>query len=269
MKGKSKSKGKSKGAKSKGTKGKGGSEGKPQIAVLLRRLRSTPDHVNDFEVIGQCERAALAAALKLSSELDAEVTAVALGSAKREDRVLAMALRAGCTRGVRIHGSKVEALDYLGRARVLAAGIAKLEVDLVVCGDRSEDELQGAMGPAVAEMLSVPHLSGLVDVRGDTDAVIARHRASGRFHTFRCTWPVVLCIHSFPRARHPRHDQDPRRPGSIDYFDLDSLSIDMRALNHRARLTGTTHPRRGGRNATMADSVGQLVTRLREDHLLG
>jgi electron transfer flavoprotein beta subunit len=242
--------------------------GGPHIAVLLRRLRSRPDHVNEAEVIGQCERAALTAALKLSAELDAEVTAMAVGTAKREDRVLAMALRSGCNRGVRIYDRKVNELDYLGIASVLAAGLRHIGADLVLCGDRSEDELQGAIGPTVAEKLGVPHLSGLVDVRGDGDAVIARHRGAGRFHTFRCTWPMVLCVHSFPRARHPRDDGRRSGPGSIDHYDLEALSIDIRELSYRSRLVGSSHPRRSGRNATMADGVDQLVSRLREDHVL-
>ena len=42
-----------------------------------------------------------------------------------------------------------QGVDYLGTARVLAATARHLQHDLVVCGDRSQDELQGAMGPAV------------------------------------------------------------------------------------------------------------------------
>ena len=99
-------------------------EEKPlQIAVLLRRLLDAPNRPSEFEVLGQCERATLAAALKLSLELDAEVTAIAVGDARMENRVMAIALRAGCHRAVRIYGDTLGDVDVVGTARVIAAAV--------------------------------------------------------------------------------------------------------------------------------------------------
>ncbi len=240
-----------------------------QIAVLLRRLLDTPERTSEFEVLGQCERAALAAALKLSLELEAEVTAIAVGPARRENRVMAIALRAGCHRALRIYGDSLDAVDIVGTARVIAAAVAELQIDLVLCGDRSQETLQGTLGPAVAELANIPHMTGLVDVRGDGDHVIARHRAGGKLHNFHIQWPAVLCIHSFPRSRHPRHGAKSLTAGtSIRELNIDQLGVSVSDLEGRMNLGGSAHERRKGRNAIVARDASDLVSRLSTDHLL-
>jgi len=262
------------------------SEPKPfNILVFLRRLRGDPKHVSEDVVLGQCERAALAAAMKLRDELHAQLTTVAVGPGNREERVLAMTLRAGCDRAVRVHDRKLGELDYLGVAQILAATAEHIGFDLILCGDRSEDELQGAVGPAVAGLLEVPHLSGLFDVRGEIDeqeerrTLLLRHRADGKFHSFRYTPPAVLCVAAFPRARHP-HDGDDRRDsgagrrtsvhgGTMERLGLDELGLDPRALSHRRRFLGRPRATREGCNATLFTNADDLVSRLVGDRLLG
>ena len=240
-----------------------------QIAVLLRRLLDTPGRPSEFDVLGQCERAALAAALKLSLELSAEVTAIAVGPARMEDRVMAIALRAGCHRAVRIYGDELESVDAIGVARVIAAAMQQLSIDLVLCGDRSQEQLHGALGPAVAEIAGIAHMTGLVDVRGESDHVVARHRAHGQLHNFQCRWPAVLCIHSFPRSRHPRHGTSSLTAGtSIQELSLDTLGLSAADFAGRQHVTGSSHERRKGRNAVLARDAADLVSRLRTDHLL-
>lgn len=254
-----------------------------EILLFLRRLRGDPSHVSEDAVLGQCERAALAAAMKLREELGATLTTVAVGPSKREERVLAMTLRAGCDRAVRVHDSKLEELDYLGVAQILAATAKHLGFDMVLCGDRSEDELQGAVGPATAALLDVPHLSGLYDVRGERDeerrSLVVRHRAGGRFHSLRCAAPVLLCVSAFPRARHPHDSPEERdadtastisvRSGTMERLGLSELGLDPRALSHRRRFLGRSRETRVGCNATLFTSADELVSRLVGDRLLG
>lgn len=240
-----------------------------RVAVLLRRLRDRPNASSRNQVLGRCERAALAAALTIKSAFDAPLTAIAVGPGRREDRVLAVALRAGCDAAVRVWDGGLDSVDYLGRATVLAAAIEKLGANVVVCGDRSQDELDGVMGPAVAELLSYAHLTQVVDTGAEGGALAVSHRGDGVVHLLRCRPPVVLCV-----LRHERPlDTDERgarvRGGAIEELDLAGLGIDPRELTHRERTAGRTRPIRDGkRNAAIAATAADLVARLAEDHLL-
>jgi electron transfer flavoprotein beta subunit len=245
-------------------------DSRPRIAVLLRRLCDTPGHVDEDEVLGRCERAALAAALVLRSELGATVTAIAMGPPTREDRVLAMSLRAGCDHAVRVYDGHLAEVDYLGVAQILAAAVAKTGFDLILCGDRSQDQRQGATGPAVAQLLDIPHLGRLVDLRADGDRIVCTRRAAGALHELSCGLPALLCVASFPADRRPADGDDSgSRDGVIEELSLDALDIDGRALAHRGRLVGITRERHPGANATLVTSPADLVKRLERDRILG
>lgn len=243
---------------------------KPRIVVLLRRLLSAPNTVDDDEVLGRCERAALSAALTLGAELEGEVDAIALGPAKREDRVLAMALRAGCDHASRVWDPALASLDYLAVAEVLAATIALRGFDLVLCGHRSQDERQGAIGPAVAHFLDTPHVTGLVDVRaGDDGTVTVLRRASGVLHELSCALPAVLGVVSFSMARQAAdREYTGPRGGAIDVLHLGDLDLEPRALAHRRKFVGSSRATRPGANATVVKNPAELVRRLTADRVL-
>lgn len=243
-----------------------------RIAILLRRLQARPGAVSGGQVLGRCERAALAAGLHLRSAFarPATVTVISMGPARREDRVLAVALRSGCDRAVRVFDHQLEELDYLGTATVLARAVEHVGVDLLLCGDRAQDELTGAVGPAVAELLGHPHVSGVVDATADGDAVIASRRDLGKLHRFRCGLPAVLCVSSFaPRTDDGATETAASRSQSIEELDLDRLGIDLGTLEHRRKLLGRARATRRGLNASMATSPSDLVSRMVEGHLLG
>ncbi len=241
----------------------------PHILLLLRRHRADPEHVSEEEVMGRCERAALATALRLRRQLGGTLTAVAVGP-RREDRVLAMALRSGCDHAARTNDQLLDGVDYLGTATAIAATARHLEYDLVVCGDRSQDEVQGAIGPAVAELLGIPHLTGLVDVQAEDGALLARQRSVGKIHTFRGALPLVLCIAAYRAGPGDEPIAGPGgRGGKIEHLTLRDLGIDGRELSHRRQFLGRPRAARTGCNATMVNNAHELVSTLVSDHLLG
>ena len=253
-----------------------------RILLLVRRLRGSPDGGAAGEVLGECERAALTAALTLRDELGAHVTVAAMGPARREDRVLAMALRAGCDAAVRVYDRGLQGLDYLGVAHVLAAAANHLGFDVILCGDRSQDERQGAVGPAVAELLEVPHLSSAItDLRADDQGLIATRRAGGRIQSLRVTTPAVVAVARFTRLQRPGPDEPdddaalddkptPARPPPARIADLDlgDLGLSSRELRYRAQYLGRARALRTPRQPLLLPTATDLIARLREDHLL-
>jgi electron transfer flavoprotein alpha/beta subunit len=258
------------------------------VAVLLRRLQGRPGANADGEAIGRCERGALTAALALGAALGEPAIAIAVGPARREDRVLAMALRGGAGRAVRVSDDGLDDLDYLGLASVLAAAATWAGATIVLCGDRSEEEGTGAVGPAVAELMGAAHLTGVASVTRDgasaADPVLLVERvAGGARERFRIAPPAVLCMRppglrarGVEAAAAPALANDEtqttrasvRAPTSIEELDLARLGLDPRALGYRRGTAGRLRPVRGPRRALVASSPADLVRRLRADHLV-
>jgi electron transfer flavoprotein beta subunit len=256
------------------------------VVVLLRRLQSRPGAADEGEVLGRCEGGALSSGFELAARLDAPLIAIAVGPARREDRVLAMALRAGCARAIRVDDSQLGDVDYLGLAQVLAAAVRHVGGRIVVCGDRSGDEGTGAIGPAVAELLEWSHLTGVARVTVEGDHLVAVRHADTVFQRVRLQAPAVLCVVAPPlgarAAAEPvdneeeeAPDQKAKRkrartpPPSIDELDLADLSIDPRAIAPRRTTAGKLRQVRNRGAPTLASSADDLIARLRADRLLG
>jgi electron transfer flavoprotein beta subunit len=229
------------------------------IVVLLRRLRARPDGSPAADVIGSCDAAALAAAVALGGD----VVVVAAGP-EREDEALRHALRRGAGRAARVWGDGLVGVDYHGVARVLAAAARRLDAQLVLTGDISEDEGQGAVGPAVAEALGVPHLTSAVDLRLDPPAVLATRRDRGLVRTLRLPLPAVITV----RASAAALPEPAGGAQEIEVWDLAALGIETRELRHRDRCLGRPTPVRMHGQATLLREPAELVARLRAEGLL-
>jgi electron transfer flavoprotein alpha/beta subunit len=134
-----------------------------RLVVLVQRLHQALDQPAPA-LLGRCERAALEAAVALASRLGGTLTALSMGADEHQRPVLAAALAAGCHAAVRVHAPSCDDLDYLGVATILGAAARALGCDALLCGDTSENERTGAVGPAVAEILGVPHLTGVLAI---------------------------------------------------------------------------------------------------------
>lgn len=236
------------------------------VVVLLRRLRARPDGAPAEALAGFCDRAAFAAGLALrDASRGGRVVAVAVGPAEREDVVLGAARAAGANRAVRVWDPCLESVDYLGLARVLAAATRHVGYDLVVAGDRSEDEWQGAVGPATAEALGVPHLTGALDAKLEGDAVIASRRDGGLVRRVKVPLPALLTVVAFPSVPDLVRCDDADPPETLGLNDLGIQALELR---HRDRCLGRAYPVRVARNATILRDPDELIHRLRQDRLL-
>jgi electron transfer flavoprotein beta subunit len=248
------------------------------VAILLRRAQSRPGENDEDAILGPCERGALVAGLRLASGFHREAVAIAVGPARREDRVLAMALRAGCWRAVRLGTEGVnefDDLDYLGLAELLAAAVRSVGSQLVVCGDRSLDERVGAVGAAVAHLLGFAHATGVGSAEAEAATVLCNRQGDRVVQRLKVSLPAVLCM------RPPRIDAErdaaravtstrARNPTqAIEVLDPGEIGVDMRRLALRRKLAGRLRPTRAGRHATILDTPAALVSRLRADRLIG
>jgi electron transfer flavoprotein beta subunit len=240
--------------------------------VLLRRLRASPDGTRAAAVLGPCEEAALGTALALRESAKqaggkATVEVLAVGP-DLDDEALAWALECGANEAFRIWSPALEGTDFLAIAQVLAAAVRLRGSTWVLCGDRSGDEALGATGPAVAEFLGVPHLTGARGIRpGEDGTLLVRHRGGDLVRELRVRPPAVLCVAEGPAPTAPAAARKRRGAKSVPQrLELSALGIMAEQLRHRQRFLGAAEPRQGA--AEILPSAEALIDRLKSDGLI-
>ncbi len=126
-----------------------------------------------------------------------EVVALILGPDKAAE-ALRVALAMGADSGIHINDPAFESRNELFAARCIAEAIKKDETgfDLIVCGKYTIDLDAGAVGPALAEYLGIPHVGAVqgLDVSEDGKSLVARRRIEGAEEVVECDLPALLTI---------------------------------------------------------------------------
>ncbi len=171
------------------------------IAVLIKQVadmnairidRTTGRIVPSQQlVISSYDEYAIEAALRLKDAFGGEVVAVAAGPPSARD-VITRALAMGADRGIHLELAGVNATDTLGIAQLLANAIEPLSCDLVMAGQTSDDLEAGQVGAQVAELLSMPVISNVVDIQAEGETLLVRRDMEDGYQTVRSTLPAVL-----------------------------------------------------------------------------
>jgi electron transfer flavoprotein beta subunit len=181
-----------------------------KILVLLKMV---PDVVEELEVaadgasldrgflrliINERDENALEQALILKERHQGTVVVVA-PEAPEVDDVLYTALARGADRVLKVTGLE-EGLASRASAELLAATLPAvpdlLPVDLVLTGCQAIDDLDGLVGPLVAERLGIPYVGIVtgVDVDPSSVAHLSREYSGGVLGRFEVDLPAVVGI---------------------------------------------------------------------------
>lgn len=127
----------------------------------------------------------------------AEVVVVTLGGDKAAE-ALRVALAMGADSGIHINDASFESFDELFAAQVIAEAVKQDEAgfDLIVCGKYNIDLDSGAVGPALAEFLGLPHVGAVQAFELDDDGkrFTARRRIEGAEEVVECDLPALLTV---------------------------------------------------------------------------
>ena len=68
--------------------------------------------------------------------------------------------------------------------------------DLIICGRNSTDGETGQVGPEIAELMGLPHISHVrkLDLSQDGKSVIAERMTDEGFQTLECDLPALVCV---------------------------------------------------------------------------
>jgi electron transfer flavoprotein beta subunit len=122
----------------------------------------------------------------------AQVTAITLGPKARVNNALLTAMAMGADDAILI--DTAESLDSLSTAKALAAAIQKEGgAHLIYAGKTSIDGSISAVGPMLAELLKIPHISAVTSLEYKGDKVVAKREAEGgTTETFELPLPALI-----------------------------------------------------------------------------
>jgi electron transfer flavoprotein beta subunit len=199
------------------------------IAIKLDAEKKSIDRSEITYVVNPFDEYAIEAGLQLKEKYGGEVTLMTMAP-DRADEALRTGLAMGADKGVHIGDPTLEGSDTLVTAKVLATAIKGLPYDIVLCGKVATDDNTGQVGPALAELLGIPHISGATTLEVDDAAkkATATREIEGGFMQMEVPIPAVITAEKDLNA--PRY---PSLPGimkaktkPVDKKDVASLGMD-------------------------------------------
>jgi len=158
----------------------------PQTRTLIRE--GVRNEINPFD------RRAITFAVETRKKYGGEVVIMTMGPPQAKDALIE-ALAMGGDRAVHLLDRAFAGSDTLATARALALAIGKEKpFDLIACGKYSVDAETGHIGPEVAELLGIPHVSGATEVTFSetfSGAVVKAETDYG-FQKIECPLPLLL-----------------------------------------------------------------------------
>ena len=144
--------------------------------------------------INDADNYAVEEAIQIKEAQGGTVQLVNVGT-QEADMIIRMALAKGADSAMRIDDSRINQLDPLKVAKVLAASLKDQEFDQVLTGCVSNDCGNMSTGVALAEELGVPHAAMVrkVEVQ-DGKVVVHRELEGGLYEMDELTLPAVLTI---------------------------------------------------------------------------
>jgi electron transfer flavoprotein beta subunit len=148
------------------------------------RLRTSADgstldtEAVKFVLAGYDESAVEQALLLKEATPGTKVHVVSAGPPPRTEEVLRASLALGCDQATWVEMPPGASADPVATARALARAVAAIPHDLVLCGKQAGDDEAGVVGASLAELLSVPDFSGVVDLRWDAASARLRFQRS-------------------------------------------------------------------------------------------
>jgi electron transfer flavoprotein beta subunit len=113
---------------------------------------------------------------------------------RRQLEAIRKAVAMGADEAIHVDGPDEELPEGLVTARLLAAAAHSVGFDLILCGRKAVDDDAAQVGPMVAEILGIPHVSAAVQVGRAQDGkglLVARDYEGGQ-EVMECPLPALL-----------------------------------------------------------------------------
>lgn len=250
------------------------------IYVILKRTFDTEEKIAiengkisedgvEF-IINPYDEYAVEEAIKLRDEHGGEVTVVTVGE-EESDKQLRTALAMGADKAVLIDDEDVEYGDQYSTAKILAAYFEGKEVDIILGGNVAIDGASGQVGPRLAELLDMPHVTTITKLEIDGTTAKIERDVEGDLEVIETSLPVLVTAQQ--GLNEPRY---PSLPGimkakkkPLEELELDDLDLDEDDVEGKTRTLEVFLPpeKQAGKvlEGEVDDQVKELVSLLRSE----
>ena len=250
-----------------------------KILVLMKQTFDTEEEIFLVDgklkesgvkyVINPYDEYAVEQAILLKEQQGAEVTVVTAGPARAEE-ALRTAIAVGADNAILIDDESLNGDEYT-ISKVLAAIAQKESYDLILAGHMSVDDGAAQIGPRVAELLGIPHISTITGLTIDGQTARAEKDVEGDLETIEVQLPALLTAQQ--GLNEPRY---PTLPGimkakkkPIERVTAADLGIDVAAIGSKTETLTLNLPQKksGGRilEGELHEQTTELVNLLRNE----
>lgn len=224
-------------------------------------------------VINPYDEYAVEEAIRLKEKHGGEVTVLTIGP-ERAEQALRTAMAMGADKGVIVDIEDLgEEVDEHTVAQILHATIQEedLEFDLILCGYMAVDDGSAQVGPRLAELLEIPHISTVVKLEVDGDQVTVEKDVEGDLEVIEAKLPLLVTAQQ--GLNDPRY---PSLPGimkakkkPLTRLELDDLDLDEDEIKAKTETTEIFLPpkKQAGKvlQGDIPDQVKELVQLLHSE----
>ena len=237
----------------------------------------TLDRASMLDIMNPDDKAGLEAALRLKDETGAKVTVVTMGLPKADD-MLREALAMGADEAVLITDRRLGGADTWATSSTIAAGLKKLDYDLIITGRQAIDGDTAQVGPQIAEHLGLPVISYAEKIQVEGNNVIVQRQYEDRYHEIKAQMPCLVT--ALAELNEPRYmtpggifdafDKEVTVWGRDDLTDLDDANIGL--AGSPTKIAKASDKVRKGAGEKVAldpkESVDYIVGKLKEKHVI-
>ncbi len=230
-----------------------------------------PSEINPFDLLG----INMAADLKQGDDDDDSVVALSMGPPNAAEG-LTQCYALGADRAVLLSDRALAGSDTLATAQALALALQREAPDLIVCGRNSSDAETGQVGPEVAELMGLPHVSNVRKLEVDRagNRITVERVTDEGYQVLECALPAVVCVtEGAGQERYPGREEMAEAEGkAIEQLTCADLTDDLSLFGLEGSPTWVedirlVEPDRLGvviRDETPADAARQVADMLRE-----
>lgn len=147
-------------------------------------------------IINESDDHALEQAILLKEQAGGQVTIVAPDAEGMDDVLYAGSAR-GADRMIKLLVDPEKSINNHALARAVARVVETLEPDLILTGVQAHDDIDGSVGPLLAEYLEMPYLGYVSGAAvGDGEITARKEYPGGLIAEVKITQPAVLGIQS-------------------------------------------------------------------------
>ena len=183
-----------------------------------------PSEINPFDLLG------INMAVDLKDSPDDTVVALSMGPPNAAEG-LTQCYALGADRGILLSDRALAGSDTLATAQALALALQRESPDLIVCGRNSSDAETGQVGPEVAELMGLPHISNVrkLDVDRAGNRIFAERATDEGYQVIECPLPAVVCVtEGAGQERYPgREEMTEAQERSIEQLTCADLTDDL------------------------------------------